>query len=197
MRQPQRIAALLLVVGGVTLPAGATAAGRAARWQRSSFSGACSFSGSIRPDPAITLLPHQGARFSYSGSGACAGVLDGKSVSGVPDRVTFAEVPTTFDTCEVGPDFDLPGTLTLTIGRTTSTFAITIYLARVGGAGPFALTTPRRGRAIGTATFEPADPVTAAAACGGAGVSTATLAASFRTAEPLRGTRPTNPPESW
>src|SRR5437763_10965235 len=65
------------------------------------FSGACEFAGPIAPTPPITVVPQTGAHFSYRGSGTCKGTIAG------PITVTFTDVSTVFDTCELGPDLDL------------------------------------------------------------------------------------------
>ncbi len=139
---------------------------------RASFSGSCQFSGPITPMPPITAVPKPGAHFSYRGSGTCAG--------GAPITVTFTDVATLFDTCELGPDFNLHGSAT--IGRLR--LAITINLARLALAGPFWLTAAGGGQAIGLAQFGASSPQQ----CVSPGIASATLSATFRTLSPLVGT---------
>jgi hypothetical protein len=170
------------VVGGFAATAPAVAGG-----ETSSFSGSCAFSGPITPMPPITVVPHAGARFSYAGVGSCQGTLNGVAVAAAPMTVTFTNVATFFDTCEVGPDFNLQGTATIGTGASRDLFAITINLARLALAGPFAVTTPGGGLGLGVATFQPPDPTAAVQACAGSGVATATLAGNFTTVTPLVG----------
>jgi hypothetical protein len=145
--------------------------------------GSCSFAGPIKPTPPITVIPHSGARFSFSGSGRCDGHLDGAAISGAPIAVTFNDVQTVFDTCELGPDVNLHGTLTVA----TSRFEVIVDLARLALAGPLRLTTTGGGLALGSAQFQPGDFSTAPQECGGAGLDNASLMASFTTAAPLVG----------
>jgi hypothetical protein len=95
----------------------------------------------------------------------------------------LTNVSTVFDTCELGPDFNLNGTLT--IGA--DTFPVTINLARAALAGPFVLTTSGNGLAAGVATFTPPNSTTALQDCAGSGISSATLVANFTTLSPLVG----------
>jgi hypothetical protein len=120
--------------------------------------------------PPITLVPKAGAHFSYDGSGTCSG--------GLPITVRFTNVATLFDTCELGPDFALHGLAT--IG--TRQLHITINLARLAVAGPFVLTTPHHGLALGIAQFATSNPTD----CITPGVGAATLSANFQTVKPLR-----------
>jgi hypothetical protein len=174
------IAALLTLSGLVVLPAAADPAA-------SSFSGSCKFSGPISPNPPITVVPKPGAHFSYNGTGTCSGTLGGTLVNSTPDVVTFTNVATVFDTCEFGPDFDLPGRMVVGAGSRRAQFNITINLARLALAGPFVLTTPGKGQALGVATFTPPSTATGAQQCGSSGITTATLAGSFETTSPLVG----------
>jgi hypothetical protein len=178
-----RRAALSVVVALLIAapPAGAAGAGAPA------FAGRCQFSGTIRPMPPITVVPKPGAHFSYLGDGTCTGRLADRPVTSAPLSVSFDDVHTLFDTCELGPDVGLHGLAWISAGRDRARFAIVIHLARVAIAGPFALTTIHSGRALGVASFMPADPVGAARACGAAGVASATLTGSFRTVTPLVG----------
>lgn len=162
MRRCSIIAVLLMAA---VLPASATAA------KPASFAGSCQFSGPITPMPPITLLPGPGAHFSYRGTGTCSG--------GVPITVTFRNVATLFDTCELGPDLNLRGVASIGSGR----YAITIDLLRLAVAGPFTLTTRHDGRALGIAEFSTAAPQD----CLIGGVATAVLSASFQTLSPLVG----------
>ena len=160
-----------LIVCAVALAGAAPAAAHAA-----SFSGSCKFSGPITPMPPITIVPHPGANFSYHGTGTCS--------RGVPIAVSFTNVATLFDTCELGPDFNLHGVATIGHAR----FQITINLARLALVGPFALTTSGGGDALGIAQFQPAgSPVAALQQCAAAGIASATLSASFQTVSPLMG----------
>lgn len=150
--------------------AGALALPAAAHAKPQGFSGSCQFSGPISPMPPITLLPVPGAHFSYSGSGTCS--------DGQPITVTFTDVATLFDTCELGPDFGLHGLATIGSRQ----LHITVNLARLAIAGPFVLSTRHRGLALGVAQFSTADPT----ACLSPGVGAATLSANFQTVRPLR-----------
>jgi hypothetical protein len=181
--------ALVLLLG--VLLAAPSAAGAAGHGQ--SFSGKCQFSGPIEPNPPITAVPKPGAHFSYQGTGACSGTFDGVSSGAAPTTVTFTNVATAFDTCELGPDFNLPGTMLIRNDAVTAEFAIKINLARLALAGPFALTTPGGGDALGVAQFAPADAAQAPQQCAGAGIATATLSASFTTVSPLVGTLAPSP----
>jgi hypothetical protein len=138
------------------------------------FSGSCQFSGTITPMPPITVVPRPGPHFDYSGTGACGGQ---------PATLSFADVSTLFDTCELGPDLPLTGTMTIGADR----YTVTVDLLRVALAGPFLITTGGGGLGVGVATFTPpGNELDAVEACAGAGIATATLAANFSTIEPLR-----------
>jgi hypothetical protein len=167
----RRATGLLAVLALLALPAGAPA-------QPATFSGSCTISGPISPQPPITLIPRLGARFSFAGIGTCAGA---------PASLTFTNVTTLFDTCEIGPDFGLPGTLGIGPAR----YAITVNLARLALVGPLLVTTAGGGAAVGLAQFSPAgDPVTALRSCAGSGIAAATLSATFQTLAPFAGTAP-------
>jgi len=153
--------ATALIVGALAAPVAAHAR---------PFSGSCQFSGSITPMPPITLVPGPGAHFSYVGHGTCTG--------GLPITVRFTSVATLFDTCELGPDFDLHGRMR--IGRRRS--RITISLARLAVAGPFVLSDAAGGEGLGVAQFATSSPLL----CLSSGIATATLSASFQTISPLR-----------
>ena len=152
------------------------------------LSGSCSFSGPITPKPPITAVPKPGPHFDYAGKGTCDGTFDGVTVAKAPITVIFKNAGTLFDTCELGPDVDLNGTLTIISGKRKANFAITIDMARAAVAGPFALTTQPSGRAAGTATFTPPSTTGSLSQCAGSGVGTATLAGSFHTLQDLNGT---------
>jgi hypothetical protein len=164
------LAAVLALVSAAPAFARGRAAPTLAHGATPGFSGSCRFSGPISPMPPITLLPVPGAHFSYSGSGTCSG--------GVPITVTFTNVATLFDTCELGPDLGLHGLAT--IG--TQQLHITINLARLAVAGPFALSTQHQGLALGVAEFATANPTD----CLAPGVGAATLTANLQTVRPLR-----------
>jgi hypothetical protein len=115
-------------------------------------------------------------------------------ITHAPVAVSFTNVATLFDTCELGPDFDLHGLLAIGATGKRSLFEITVNLARLALAGPFALTTPGGGMGVGIAQFNPADPSSAPQQCATSGVSAATLAANFNTVSPLVGTREAPPP---
>lgn len=175
-----RVAILATLVMAVGPAAGAGAATH-------TLSGSCQFAGPISPTPPITVLPRPGAHFSYRASGACAGKLDGVDSGAIPISVLFTNVATLFDTCELGPDFNLKGILLAGVGQQPARFRITINLARLAIVGAFALTTPGHGRALGTAMFAPSNYATALQQCATTGVGAASLAASFRTLSPLVG----------
>jgi hypothetical protein len=175
-RAPLAVALLLAI------PAAAPA-------KTATFSGACQFAGPITPNPPITVAPQSGAHFSYRGSGTCKGTITG------PITVTFTNVSTLFDTCELGPDIDLHGAATIGSGPRRAGFKITINLARLAVTGPFALTTTGGGRAAGVAQFQPVNESTAPQQCISGGINSASLAASFQTSSPLVGTAdPVRPP---
>ena len=176
MKLRTTLAALGLLVLLVPAPADA---------RTRTFSGSCSFSGPIQPTPPIGLVPMPGSHFSYAGSGTCDGALDGRAVAAAPLTVAFTDVATLFDTCELGPDVELHGLMSLRRDR----FDITIDLARLAVTGPFALRTPHGGLAAGTATFAPADASAAPMQCATTGIGQATLSASFQTLAPLVGRR--------
>ena len=152
----------------------------------SHLDGTCGFSGPIRPGAPITGTPSGAAHFSFAGSGTCDGHLDGAAITGRAVSVRFDNVQTAFDTCELGPDVDLPGTLVIS----GATFAITVDLARAAVAGPLRVTTAGGGLGVGSAMFEPPDPVAAPQQCAQGGLSEASLTASFTTTQALVGTRP-------
>lgn len=162
-----------------------------------SFSGSCSFAGPISPMPPITVVPNPGAHFSYAGSGGCRGTLGGHAVDSAPIAVTFTNVSTLFDTCELGPDFGLHGVAMIGAGASRARFAITINLARVALVGPFIVSTSGGGDGIGVAQFQPADAAAAVQQCGAGGVAKASLSGNFQTlsalvgeADPVVGARP-------
>jgi hypothetical protein len=175
-----------LLAAAVVLATSAVGTATAAA-QPQTLTGSCSVSGPIEPNPPITIFPKPGAHFSYQGAGTCSGALDGAAVSAAATTLTFTNVATAFDTCELGPDFGLAGTMSLRAGDVTANFAITINLARLALVGPFALTTAGGGEALGTAQFTPPNEATAIQDCLGSGISTATLSASFSTLSPLIG----------
>jgi len=150
--------------------AAAALVGPAAAHAAPGFSGSCHFSGPITPMPPITLLPRFGAHFSYRGTGSCS--------TGQPITVRFNNVATLFDTCELGPDFNLHGAMT--IG--TRSFRITVNLARLAVAGPFLLNAAGGGQALGLARFTTSSPQQ----CVSTGVASASLSAVFHTLSPLR-----------
>jgi len=161
-----RLVALIVVAGALTGPAHASAA---------TFSGSCSFSGPLTIPRPITIVPVPGAHFSFQGTGTCDG--------GVPLTLTFTDVSTLFDTCELGPDLPLSGAMTIGAAR----FGVTVDLVRVALAGPFALTTPGGGLAAGVAQFTPASAAAALTQCVSSGVSQASLSGRFTTVTPLVG----------
>ena len=112
------------------------------------FSGSCQFAGPISPSPGITAVPQQGAHFSYLGSGTCAGTLGRAQVAKAPIKVTFTNVSTVFDTCELGPDFNLAGVARIGAGKQRARFKVTINLGRLALVGPFELHDPGRRRGI-------------------------------------------------
>ncbi len=151
------------------------------------FSGRCQFSGPIIPSPPITVVPKSGSGFSYAGTGTCTGTLDATTVSAAPVTVSFAHDSTLFDTCEFGPDVGLAGEMVIGAGADRAQFAITINLARLALAGPFALDTTGGGAGLGTATFTPPSPTGAVQQCAVTGIATATLAGNFTTTAQLVG----------
>jgi hypothetical protein len=189
---PARTAALCCVAVAVASAGAANAA--AAVTAPSTFAGSCQFSGPITPKPGITVVPLPGPHFSYSGAGTCDGTLDAAPVTAAPLTVTFNDVATLFDTCELGPDFDLHGLMTIAPPGRRVLFEITVNLARLALAGPFALTTGGGGLGAGIAQFNPADAASAPQQCATTGVSAASLTASFNTLAPLVGTREAPPP---
>jgi hypothetical protein len=140
--------------------------------------------------PPITVVPKPGAHFSYAGSGGCRGTLGGHAVDSAPIAVTFTNVSTLFDTCELGPDFGLRGVAVIGSGQGRGRFGITVNLARLAVAGPFLLTTADGGKALGVAQFQPQNQAAAPEQCLSGGIATATLQASFHTLSPLVGRRP-------
>jgi hypothetical protein len=195
MRRLAAVAAL-----GIAFPAGiailGAASASAATTQARTLAGSCSFSGPITPKPPITIVPKPGEHFDYAGTGSCDGTFAGGSVQKLPITVTVTNVETAFDTCELGPDFNLHGILAVEQGAVTTDFPITINLARLALFGPLTLTTPGGGSAFGTAQFEPANAVQAIQQCVSTGVATATLAGSFQTTAPLVGSVVTPPPKA-
>ena len=183
------VGAAIVVVVAATLMLVAAGYASASVVLPSSFSGACKFSGPIEPQPPITVVPVPGPHFSYNGTGTCSGTLDGKPVSAAPLTLTFVNVSTLFDTCELGPDFDLHGDLTIGPAAQRDLFKITVNLARLALAGPFAVTTTGSGLGAGAAQFNPADASTAPQQCATTGIGAATLAASFNTLSALIGAR--------
>jgi hypothetical protein len=165
LRRATATVAALAAAGTLAASASATTA---------SFSGSCKLSGPITPQPPITVVPRPGPHFDFHGTGTC-----GPS----PAALTFRRASTVFDTCELGPDFPLRGTLT--VG--TAAYAVTVDLGRVALAGPFALTTGGGGLALGVASFNPGNPTTALLQCLSTGVATASLSAQFTTVRPLIG----------
>lgn len=195
MRRAAALAAL-----GIAVPAGAAilsaAPANAATAPTRTLAGSCSFSGPITPKPPITIVPKPGAHFDYAGTGSCDGTFAGAAVQKLLVTVTFTNVATAFDTCELGPDFNLRGVLAVVQGTVTANFPITINLARLALFGPLSLTTPGGGNAFGTATFTPANAAQALVQCGSTGISTATLSGRFTTTSPLVGTVVTPPPQA-
>jgi hypothetical protein len=123
--------------------------------------------------PPITVFPRPGAHFDYSGTGVCGAQAA---------TLSFVDASTLFDTCELGPDLPLTGTMTIGSDR----FTVTVDLLRLALAGPFLVTTRGGGLGAGVATFTPpGNQLTAAEACAGAGIATASLSANFSTIEPL------------
>jgi hypothetical protein len=156
----------------------------AASGHASSFSGSCKLTGPITPLPPITIVPRPGPHFDYLGAGACHGKLDGAAVTAAPAALAFDHASTLFDTCELGPDFPLRGSMTIGGDR----FAVTIDLLRAALAGPFAISTAGGGLGVGVASFNPGSPIVALSECVKGGVATASLAANFSTLRPLIGT---------
>jgi hypothetical protein len=152
-----------------------------------SFNGTCQFAGPISPGRPITLIPMLGSQFSYRGTGVCNGTLDGAGVKSAPNIVTFTNVKTLFDTCELGPDVGLGGTLRIGHGPLVDSFNVVVHLARLALVGPFALTTAGGGLAAGVAQFTPPNVATAIQQCVTPGLATASLSASFSTLTPLAG----------
>jgi hypothetical protein len=179
-RAPIALAGALLALALAASPAAADSA---------TFSGGCQFAGPIFPGRPITIFPVPGAHFSYTGAGVCNGKLDASKIAAAPITVTFTNVSTLFDTCELGPDFNLHGLATISAGGRVDSFAITVDLARLALVGPFLLTTPGGGLAIGLAQFTPANLAGALTQCVSPGVATASLSARFNTARPLVGVR--------
>lgn len=126
--------------------------------------------------PPITLIPRPGPHFDYSGTGVCGGQ---------PATLSFVDVSTLFDTCELGPDLPLTGTMTIGSDH----YTVTVDLLRLALAGPFLITTGGGGLGVGVATFTPpGDQLAAVEACAGTGIATASLSANFSTVEPLVST---------
>jgi hypothetical protein len=148
-----------------------------------SFSGSCEISGPISPNPGITVVPRPGSRFSFHGSGSCVGLLDKRTRERtLSARIDFVDVTTLFDTCELGPDFDLHGVLTIAPphGR-PARIRITLNLARLAVVGPFQIRGAGGGVARGIAQFSPDDAQAAITQCAGAdgGITMAKLSASL------------------
>src|SRR3954454_8679959 len=158
------------------------------------FSGSCDIAGPISPMPGITVVPKQGARFSFHGSGKCVGLLDARRRERTMDAaIDFIDVTTLFDTCELGPDFNLHGVLTISPPRgPAAQIPIVLNLARLAVIGPFVVKGESGGQGSGTARFAPDDMQAAVTQCGGAdgGVTAATLSASFTTSSALTGNVP-------
>ena len=169
-----RLVALIVAVGAFTGPTHASAA---------TFSGNCSFSGPLTIPRPITIVPVVPAHFSFQGTGACSGTLGGAAVSSSPLTLSFTNATTLFDTCELGPDFPLSGTMTIGSVR----FGATVDLLRLALAGPFALSTPGGGLAAGLAQFSPASAAAALTQCVSTGVTQASLSGRFATVTPLAG----------
>lgn len=136
------------------------------------------------------MAPVPGAHFSFRGGGQCDGALDGGAVTAIAARLEFVDAQTLFDTCELGPDFNLRGTLSIGSSR----FELTVDLVRLALTGPFRLTTSGGGLVLGTAQFLPAQSSTAVQQCLGSGLLDASLAATFSTVTALSGLSVTSPP---
>ena len=184
-----RCAAVIALAGTLALAQAPTGGARAAVSAPATrtFSGSCQFSGPIKPMPPITVVPRSGAHFSYAGKGSCNGTLAGAKATASAIVVTFTDVSTVFDTCELGPDFDLHGTATIGSGTARARFQITINLSRLALAGPFELTTSGGGDAYGVAELEPQSSSAAPQQCASSGVASASLAASFQSLTAGRG----------
>ena len=101
------------------------------------FSGSCHFSGPISPVPPITILPRPGAHFSYHGTGTCN--------TGQAITVTFTNVATLFDTCELGPDFNLHGAMTIGTRKSPADARTSMSaVLRATGRPRFSLSSRRR-----------------------------------------------------
>jgi hypothetical protein len=146
------------------------------------FSGSCDIAGPISPRPPITVIPRPGPHFDYEGTGTCTGQLDGGAKAKVPAMVRIRNGSTLFDTCELGPDFNLRAMLILGPRHHRERFAITVQLARLAVVGPLAVTTPGGGRAVGIGRFSTTDDPTE---CISGGVAHASLEVSFSTLSPL------------
>jgi hypothetical protein len=160
-------------------PAGAT---------KSSFSGSCYFSGPIVPKPGITILPHDGAVFDYHATGTCSGSFDGTSAVSAPLSIDFTNTKTFLDTCEVGPDLELEGNMTMvdTTGRTLVT-TFSLDMLRAALIAPFRIASTQGGSGLGVAQFMPDNAAAALTDCSptAAGISHATLKGNYATSEPL------------
>ena len=170
----------LLLASLLALPAHASAA-------PATFEGRCQVSGPIAPERPITLIPVIPARFSYAGAGTCTGKLNGAQVNAAPFRLRFRNVTTLFDTCELGPDINLPGTALIGGENTVGEFNVVVHLVRVALIGPFLVTTKDGGLGLGLAQFVPENAAAAIAQCLGPGLTRASLNASFNTLTPLHG----------
>src|SRR5882757_99830 len=92
------LAACLVTAVGLAAAAAAAASASASV----PFTGNCAFSGDIEPMPGITVLPHQGAKASFHGTGTCTGQIDGGPQETASLELGFDEIPTLLDTCELG-----------------------------------------------------------------------------------------------
>ena len=182
---PARMLVRVMLAGAVVLASSANVTQASAATV--AFNGNCQISGPISPHPPITIFPVPGSGFSYHGSGTCGGHINAASVASAPATITFTNVSTLFDTCELGPDFNLHGLLKIAAGGGTDRFPIVINLARLALVGPFLLTTPGGGLAAGIAQFTPAHTATAIQECAGSGIAKASLSASFNTLSALVG----------
>lgn len=155
---------------------------------KSAFSGSCTFSGPIVPKPGITILPHAKGGFDLHATGNCSGSFNGTSTLSSPVSLDFTDTPTFLDTCELGPDLELEGNMTMvdTTGRTlTTTFSLDMLRAAL--LAPFRLASVQGGSALGIAQFVPDSPADAVTLCAptAAGITHATLKGSFQTADAL------------
>jgi hypothetical protein len=149
----------------------------------STFSGKCDIAGPIAPHPPITVVPKPGPHFDYAGTGTCTGTRNGAAGT-LPAKVRIRNGSTLFDTCELGPDFNLHADLILGPRHHRSHYAVTVQLARVAVIGPLTVTTDGGGRAFGTGRFSTTD---SPALCASTGVVHAALEVSFTTSSPFVG----------